>query len=478
MKRVLLAAGLALAVAAPAQAQPTAEARAEAQARFDRGLTLYDEGQHDAALAEFQEAYALWPRYQILFNLGLVHAERGQAVEAVDYFERFLREGGDRLSPARREVAEARLAEQRARIARVMIRVDVEGATITVDGDDVAEAPLAAPLRISAGEHAIAVSAPRYATARRTVRLAGDVDVALDFELERAVEERGSLRIRSILEGVAVTVDGAAVGETPLDGTIGAEPGAHVLTGARRGYLPRRADVVVALGAETEVRLDLEVDPDAAEEDLGRIQVALPEAEVLVRVDGRRELLSDGALELPVGPHRLELSVEERRPFRARIEVQSGRTEELRPRLRWADDARRDRLAEAEGRRIWGAIVGLAGVATVITSVILRVVVQPRLDEEAELKAAHDACVGTGMLCSDWDDSMEPRLEDLQTFNPLVEIGSYLGMAVGVGAAAVGAWLFFGAPDEPEIDAGAGARADPRVQIGVGWGTITARGAF
>src|SRR3954470_7819868 len=58
--------------AAPAQSEKVKEATT----RFERGLALYDDGDFDAALVEFNRAYSLSPTYKILYNIGKI--ERGK----------------------------------------------------------------------------------------------------------------------------------------------------------------------------------------------------------------------------------------------------------------------------------------------------------------------------------------------------------------------------------------------------------------
>src|SRR5262245_63109836 len=68
--------------------------REEARDRFDRGLALFDRGEHRAALAEFTRAYELVPNAVVLYNIGLVHAKLGRPVQAVDALDKVIAEPG------------------------------------------------------------------------------------------------------------------------------------------------------------------------------------------------------------------------------------------------------------------------------------------------------------------------------------------------------------------------------------------------
>src|SRR6478752_5122312 len=72
---------------APAPVPPKTESeqnKAQAAQRFDRGLQLFNEGDNAGALAEFKQTYALMPNPIVLFNIGLVYAAMGPAVDAMN----------------------------------------------------------------------------------------------------------------------------------------------------------------------------------------------------------------------------------------------------------------------------------------------------------------------------------------------------------------------------------------------------------
>ncbi len=90
----------------------TASAKAKAQALLKDGLDLYDRGERTAALEKFQAAYAAFPSPKLLFNVGQANRDLGRRAEALDAFERFLRDATDAspetIAEARRSVAELR----------------------------------------------------------------------------------------------------------------------------------------------------------------------------------------------------------------------------------------------------------------------------------------------------------------------------------------------------------------------------------
>jgi Tfp pilus assembly protein PilF len=67
-----------------ASAQKVEDPKVEAAARFDRGLTLFEEGDNAGALAEFRQAYAIFANPVVRYNIGLVFAAMNRPVDAAD----------------------------------------------------------------------------------------------------------------------------------------------------------------------------------------------------------------------------------------------------------------------------------------------------------------------------------------------------------------------------------------------------------
>src|SRR6187549_2901799 len=91
-------------------AEPDAAAKAEAAKRFDRGLSLFDEGDNAGALAEFKQVYQTLPNPVVLYNIGLVYAAMGRPVDAVEALKQVATL--DSLSPAQQQRAQTTLADQ------------------------------------------------------------------------------------------------------------------------------------------------------------------------------------------------------------------------------------------------------------------------------------------------------------------------------------------------------------------------------
>src|SRR4051794_1081194 len=112
MRRAALTLTL-LAFAASAHAQTPPDATLQARAHFQAGLARAEQGNLSAALVEFEAAYTISPHFSVLYNIGQARSTLGRPVEAVAAFERYLADGGQQITPSRRQEVEALLLANR-----------------------------------------------------------------------------------------------------------------------------------------------------------------------------------------------------------------------------------------------------------------------------------------------------------------------------------------------------------------------------
>ena len=155
----------------------------EARTRFSRGVELYKEGDYRAAIIEFKRAYQLAPNFRVLFNLGQAHQELQDYAAALGAFERYLKDGGSEVAADRAELVENEIQKLRGRVAMLLVKVNVSGATVSVDDVSVGISPLDGPIRISAGRRKVSVSKSGHQSASQNVELAGRDQKELSFEL-------------------------------------------------------------------------------------------------------------------------------------------------------------------------------------------------------------------------------------------------------------------------------------------------------
>jgi hypothetical protein len=180
----ILAHPLAARAETPAPAAAETPDTEDARSHFSDGLKLYKDGDFDAALVQFERAYAIKPNYKVLYNIAQTYFQLREYVEARDDMARYLKEGGSAIDPERQAAASKDLADLEKRVARVTLTVNVAGATVLVDGKKVGTTPLSDPISVSEGQRTISVEAPNRGARQRLIRVAGGEQQALTLDFE------------------------------------------------------------------------------------------------------------------------------------------------------------------------------------------------------------------------------------------------------------------------------------------------------
>ena len=96
----------------PTAGTPPASASPSATALRDQAVDRFKAKDYDTAVSLFEQAYALDPNPNYLFNIGRVYEEKGDLKRAVEYYQRFVNEPGVQIEA--RERASGRLKVLRA----------------------------------------------------------------------------------------------------------------------------------------------------------------------------------------------------------------------------------------------------------------------------------------------------------------------------------------------------------------------------
>jgi hypothetical protein len=194
--RALLAVALAasLLLAAPAAfadrpSSATASA-ASAAAANDEAARLKKDGddafvklRYADALRAYDASYQKKANPALDYNRGRALEALERYVEAVDAYERFLRDAPPELRERTSKLGE-HVAELRTKIATIDLRVRPTGAKVLLRNVAVGTAPLVAPLRVTAGPATIDVEAENYQPAHRELVLKGGTTQVVGIELQ------------------------------------------------------------------------------------------------------------------------------------------------------------------------------------------------------------------------------------------------------------------------------------------------------
>ncbi len=192
-----------------------AQERSEAEVRYERGVALYTARNYEGAVAEFRRSLALSGRVDLLFNIGRAYQAMARYPEAATAIEEYLRLASD-LSAERRQEVTRVLTTLRGFIAHLRVRVTPADAAVTLDGEAVTPAHLAAELAVGPGRHVVVAQRAGFATRSEAVIIASgetrDVVLAmLPGVASPPAGTTGTLVLRNAPAGAVLRVDGAVV---------------------------------------------------------------------------------------------------------------------------------------------------------------------------------------------------------------------------------------------------------------------------
>src|SRR5258708_3230705 len=150
-----------------------------AKAHFATGQLYYERGRYPDAAREFEEAYRLSGRAELLYNMGKSYDGIGDHARALTAYRRFL--DAVSVSPDRKQVTER--VEQLVLVGgRVALVATVDGSAVLVDGAPIGATPFPGALELNPGGHKIEISHEGYATWRRDVVASPNVAATVNAE--------------------------------------------------------------------------------------------------------------------------------------------------------------------------------------------------------------------------------------------------------------------------------------------------------
>lgn len=453
------AAALATSASGPARAQPTADAKKEARERFDRGMRLFDEGDKAGALAELERAWALVPSPIVLYDIALVHASMGHAVEAVDAIERVL-VAPSGLSAAELAHAKKLLVEQSARVSEIVVTCDVEGARVELDNLEVATTPLTKPLRVTAGTHVVGLFATGRIPSRKALSVAGRARETVHFDLAPLAEGTAQLAIETTPSEVDVIANGALLGTSPFASTLAVAPGVYEIVLRRRGYHDAKRTITLAAGARGSISAALDEDPTALAAIAGALDVVASEPFAVVVVDGKGRGPAGAPVRLAPGLHRLRV---ERAGFVAHerdVLIETSKTTTIRATL---EPTAETRLAWVRGARAqrtlgWSLVSGGALLGGMGAGFLLWNAGRRASAEQAYEQVLFDSEPGAGRRCdprgvvpASCGVELDATHEAWRSTRAR-DVYGFIGVGVGAAAALVGAVVLLRADDPAKYD--------------------------
>ena len=323
----LMATAMALTVcvcAAPAAADDVAD---EADLQFALGAEAYQRGDYRVALEHFHASNRLSPNRNVIFNIARSYEQLAKFPEAFRYYTQALEGEPDK---AARERILAILARLRANVVLFEVTSDPPGATLYIDRKDLGgrgESPRS--LGLSPGRYKIIAERSGYYPAETMVenKQLGS-SVLVNLKLEPIL---GTVVVSGDATGAAVRVDEEERPRCQVPCTIQLPPGRHSLFVERAGF--SAAELAVDIEAKKSVTLRPRL-----ERLTGSIVVSTDERGTLVEIDGVPMGFTPVILTLPVGEHRMRLSLEGFRAIERTVVIKKAERQRVDATLTQAEE--------------------------------------------------------------------------------------------------------------------------------------------
>src|SRR5581483_50191 len=147
-----------------------------AKAHYSTGQLYYQRGRYPDAAREFEEAYRLSKKPELLYNMGKAYDGVGDQERALKAYRRWLEEVKE--SPDRAEVA-GRVEALSHLVGRLTVKTG-DGAVVALDGTRVGEAPIGHAIEINPGGHHLEIVKEGFRTFRKDFVAAPDKELTVE----------------------------------------------------------------------------------------------------------------------------------------------------------------------------------------------------------------------------------------------------------------------------------------------------------
>lgn len=126
-----------------------------ARAHYKTGEQYYQRDRFADAAREFEEAFRLSGRTELLYNIGKAYEGGGDLVKARDAYDKYLT-----ALPSSPDAADlkARITGLDGRIGKVALTCGMPGAAVRLDGVAIGLTPIAPPIDVNPGAHTLELS--------------------------------------------------------------------------------------------------------------------------------------------------------------------------------------------------------------------------------------------------------------------------------------------------------------------------------
>lgn len=155
---------------------------ARARSHFSRGVALFEDGDFESALFEFDSAYKLSSNAHLLYNIAVSQYELHRYAASALAYRRYLAELERELSPDRLAQVNERLRTLELRVGTLIVDSTPSGAVVSIGGEVAGVTPV--EVTVDLGETLITVAKEGFESSETTARVAGGERTSVRVELD------------------------------------------------------------------------------------------------------------------------------------------------------------------------------------------------------------------------------------------------------------------------------------------------------
>lgn len=240
--------------------RPLAEALSgRAKLEYDAARILFDDDDYAGALVKFQNAFEYSGDVRLLWNMAVCEKSLRHYVRVLRLLERYRALGAAGMEDVERAEVDAALRTVRSLVSRVDLKVDQAGAEVFVDDVLQGTTPLPEQLLVDLGRRRIRIVKPHFKPKQFVHDFAGNSLASFDVHLQPELET-GRLTVLADADG-QIRIDGNLMGQGQWRGEVPA--GEHALQVTAPGKVAYHRELVVGLGEERTLRVNLESESKA-----------------------------------------------------------------------------------------------------------------------------------------------------------------------------------------------------------------------
>jgi len=262
MQRCLLAVLAAAAFLATAPAFGQGDAKEQAKAVAARGAALYQDGKYLDAAAVFEEANAIAPHPNYLFNAAKAYEKAAEYQKALGAYRSFLdlyeAQNGIKAPEAADVERTIAVMKDKAFLAlpEVTIDSDPTGADIYVDDPVKVLGQTPFTTHLAEGSHKVQLKKGGYQGFEKEFVVRSREPLRLTFALEK-IKNEGGLRFAVNIRKARIYVDGKVQAVSPFNDTLRVDAGPHQVMVEKERYNQVTQTVAVEAGKTSHIHATL-----------------------------------------------------------------------------------------------------------------------------------------------------------------------------------------------------------------------------